>query len=232
MNKLLFAISGLLAFTCFFSCKKSSVNLSSIRIATVDVTTGGQTTHYRIVYGAGNAVDSIIESGGGNGFMYFNYFGTSYSITDALGNTYDVYANEAGQILKVLEPDTLTFDYNNSQLSEVDEQLSSGILNKYYYTWQNGDVSAISGPATSDIYSYNTGKGGQAGDAIRIGQFLVYGRSFTKTAHLPEGITFSDSTQQKYYYQFDGSGRISQLQFVSIYGPGSTDTSIYRYTYY
>jgi hypothetical protein len=87
------------------------------------------------------------------------------------------------------------------------------------------------------VYTYNTGKNGQPGDALRIPEFLKYGRSSIKTTHLPAGYTISARQGATYLYSFDGNGRISNLAETAYsIDPTTRDTTkdvtTYSYTYY
>jgi hypothetical protein len=233
-------ISCLMIFTtiatCAVSCKKKKNDnpFSNAKIYTVDLTQYGATEHSRIVYDSYNNVDSIITIGNGvYRFKKFVYFGTSYSVTDENNNVFTLLANSNGMILRVLLTDTLSMLYNGSQLAELDYKSPSPNYPYYTtssvsFTWTNGDV-AIMG---SQTYNYDLSRSGQPGDAIRIGQFLSYGRSYIKTNHLPTVLrnTASD-TAEKYFYQFDSQGRINQLTKLINISTGAYDTTIYVYGY-
>ena len=233
----------LLSLVC--SCKKSSNTnpFGNQKIATIDRAYNGAIQHYRIVYDASNNVDSMVITGGGtdtgsNGFFVFNYVGSSFTITDQNSNYVMVDANTNGQILKVLVTDTLSFLYNGSQLGEINEFSPIATYpyytnTAYYYTWANGDVTAITSGSVSKAYTYNDGKNGQPGDAIRINQFLQYGQSYIKTNHLPSGLVNSATAGETYIYSFDSKGRISLLTDVSYDKTASSSVTVtFAYTYY
>ncbi len=233
-----------LAMICSFaSCKKSKgLNTAAIKIATIDYRHNNELEHYSITYDAYNNVDTMRITGGGsalghNAFKAFAYIGSSYSITDETGYTFPVYANTAGMILSIVQSaDSMSFVYNGTQLATLYDV--SPILNPPYYvlsstqyTWSGGDVASIYTNSINETYDYDKSKSGQAGDIIRINQFLGLGLSYTKTSHLPIDMYISGTWAEKYYYQFDSQGRISQMQKVTNIAP-ATDTAIYQYTYY
>jgi hypothetical protein len=236
----------LLWLTCTFAaCHKKSNNnpFGSSRIATVVVSHADYAYNYRVVYDASNNVDSIILTGSGTaagttGFKAFTYVGSSFTITDQAGTT-TVYANGSGQILKVLETDTLSMLYNGSQLAELDTWMPS-LAYPYYtitkerFTWTGGDLTGDSGSGSGAYtYDYDNSKAGQPGDAWRIFEFLNYGRSFIKATHLVTDKMQSGTWVEKYQYVTDGSGRVTQLAWI---GNGNgvvpNDTTVYQYTYY
>ena len=227
------------------SCKKKKgLNLSTIKIATVDFNeTDGHGYHYRITYDTYGNVDSIIATGtgaaaGDNPISKFTYLGSSFRITDGWGDSYFVYANTSGMILEVQKYDTLLMTYKGTQLDELDYKIPNTTAPPYYtinantYEWNNGDITTFGPPhGAVDSYSYNNGRSGQVGDAIRIGDFLTYGRPYKLTAHLPVEMKYAHGSQQ-YFYTFDGNGRISTFTRV-ISGSGApNDTSVYTYSYY
>ena len=239
--------SFLLITLCIFlavSCKKKKgINLSTIKIATVDFTqTGGVAYHYRITSDTYNTVDSIVSTGGGvdtgnNAISKFTYIGSSFRITDAQGLSYFVDANTSGMILEVQKYDTILMIYNGSQLAELDYK--TPISTPPYYTidattyqWNNGDITTYGLPhGVVDSYLYNYGRSGQEGDAGRINDFLMYGRSYKNTAHLPVQLKYANG-KENYFYTFDSNGRISIFTKV-ISGSGApNDTSAYIYSYY
>jgi hypothetical protein len=221
------------------ACKKKSLNTAAIKIATIDYSHDGQLQHYSIFYGAYNSVDSVGITGAGsaaghNGFNVFHYIGSSYTITNETNNVTTVYANTAGVILDVMNTsDSLSFIYSGNQLAQLYDwsYATNSLLSTAQYTWTNGDVSAIYTGSSTQTYDYNTGKPGQIGDPTRVRQFIAVGLPYTKTSHLPTDMYVNGTWQEKYYYTFDGEGRISQLQLVTNTAP-TTDTAVYQYTYY
>ena len=221
---------------CVISCKKKKNDnpFGNTKIATVDLTQYGATTHSRLVYDINNNVDSIITTGPGlYHYKKFGYFGTSYNVTDENNYTFEVEANASGMILKILVTDTMSMIYNGNQLGELDTKTASPIYPYYVkssvnYTWSNGDVATMG----SQTYVYDPGKSGQPGDAIRIDQFLAYGRSYIKTTHLPTDLkNNATDTVEKYFYQFDAGGRISQLTKLTNISGGVGDSTIYVFGY-
>lgn len=239
----LFIIVSLLCSACLFSCKKKANPnpTGNLLLSNIDVINYRNISHYRIVYDGADNVDSIIMAGGGLDTGHYtlskiNYFGTSFTITDENGDTYTVYANSSGQIFKVLTHDTLNMLYNGVQLAEVDVVTATVTYpfvskSSTVYTWANGDVTSVSSPGGTFTYDYNTAKIGQIGDPFRIDSFLVYGRPLIKTGHLPTDLLQSGTWAEKYYYQFDGQQRISQLMKVKNMSTGN-DTTVYNYRYY
>ena len=236
----------LLAVMAFigYSCKKSSNNnpFGTAKIATAMVSNNGAVENYLFIYDASNNIDSVFISGSGSAaglasYLKYNYIGSSWSITSPAGS-FMVYGNTAGQLLKVLIADTLTYSYTNNQLSEINQYAVTLSPPYYvntptYYTWFNGDVTkAVTGSQTQ-TYTYNTGKNGQPGDPIRIAGFLAYGVSPVKTTHLPESISNSSTQGVNYFYTFDSKGRIDTLTEVAFNKTlSTTDTTTYVYTYY
>jgi len=226
-------------------CKKSANNnpFGNALIATIDYAHTGSILHYHIYYDSGNEVDSITYVGdgtsiGSSGFKDFSYFGTSFNITDQTNFTFTVDAYSNGLIFKILVADTLGMIYNGAQIAELD-QFSTTTYYPYHtntptdYTWKNGDVNTITTANVTGQYDYDDTKYGQPGDPIRISEFLLYGRSFIKTTHLPTDITKSGVWTEHYFYTFDSHSRISQLMRIfNNNGVSIDDTSTYNYTYY
>jgi len=152
--KLITCILSLLIILTGISCKKSkNINLSTIKIATVDYAyaSGNMRQHYFITYDKYNNVDSISDNGGGVdtgafSFKKFNYIGSSFTITDQTGGIYMVDANTNGQILEVLLTDTLLMTYNGNELTNLSYKQPSSTypyytLTSYAYQWNNGDIT-------------------------------------------------------------------------------------------
>lgn len=248
MRKCSISVIAVLALSCFifFSCKKKKNDnpFGNARIALVDLTHGGSVIHYRIYYDAYSNIDSMSMIGDGLSAGYFasrkfRYVGTSYTITDQAGSVLTIFANSANQILKICYPDTISLTYNGSQLASR-EAIYPVTYYPYYmisrtnYTWVNGDMTrdSTTGGAGTNVTSYDLTRNGQPADAIRVKQFLELGRSYIKTTHLPINVSHAGAWNEKYFYQFDGSGRISQLLVVDE-NPGATsDSIVYSYTYY
>jgi hypothetical protein len=238
-TKFLFAVLLLIIIS---SCKKKGVTPINVNIAYIDLIHAQGVTHYHVVYDAVNNVDSIVSVGGGtdtghNGFKKFNYFTTSYSVTDENNNYFNVWINSNGAIIKVLTLDTLIMNYNGTQLFELDVKSVTAIypytaFTKTNYFWQNGDMNILVTSKENDTVDYNTGRSGQQGDAMRIDEFLAYGQSYIKTTHLPTDQKSSGRWIQRYFYQFDGSSRISQfIKVQNYYGTATDDSTIYNYRY-
>ncbi len=234
---LLFLFIAILA-TALSCKKKNNGSTGSNRLALIDLSHSGSVQHYRIVYDEYNNVDSMVIIGGGTdtgftGFQAFSYFGSSYSVTDANGNSFTVDANTSGVILEVLTTDTLFMTYNGAELGELDTKAAGGTKVATNYTWSNGDIVSTLSQGVTDSCDYNLSKNGQIGDAFRIDAFLSYGRPYIETAHLLTDIKSGGVWQEKYFYQFDGQGRISQ--FVKVKnnnGVSADDTTFYNYQYY
>ncbi len=218
------------------SCKKKKNDnpYGNQKITSVDLTQYAATTHYRIVYDRYNNVDSIVATGNGLfGFKKFVYIGSSYSVTDEYGNSFVVDADANGTVLKILKTDTLSMIYQNGELAELDTKSPSVsypfyVISSLYFTWSGGDMATIG----SQIYDYNGGRNGQPGDALRIDQFLAYGRSYIKTNHLVADLkNNATDTAEKYFYQFDDLGRISQLLKLQKASVGVYDSSLYVFGY-
>ena len=238
---------------CFFilitgseqSCKKKLNNSpANYKLATIDLTHSTSVAHYCIVYDAYNNVDSMIIIGGGTDTGHtdtriFNYFGGSYTVSDQNGNSITVQTSTNGLILGVfMFADTLTMVYNGTQVGKVDTKVPSSVYPYYAktdtnYLWNNGDMVSISFNAGADSCDYNLSKAGQIGDAFRIDAFLAYGRPYIKTSHTPIDLKKSGVWLEKYFYQFDGQGRITE--FVKVRnnnGVVADDSTFYVYQYY
>ncbi len=227
------------------ACKKGSmVNLGTVRIASVTKTeSGGSRFYYHIGYDRYNNVDSIGIIGGGNdtgyvNYLTFSYVGSSFVINDHQNGSLMVDANTNGQIIKVLSTDTLILFYSGSELTEIERKLASinppgYTLDSTVYKWNNGDLTGYKVDAgVVDSFYYDLTRNGQIGDALSIENFLKYGRSYFSTVHLPDELSYRGVWIEEDLYQFDGHGRISELQRV-INGAGSlNDTMTYVYTYY
>ncbi len=234
----------LFIITIAASCKKNAgLNFNAVKIASVDYyRSGGTVYHYRITYNAFNTVDSIVTTGGGtdtgtNSFSVFSYTGSSFLITDQQGLSYGVYANTNGMILEVLKTDTMLMTYNGNELTELDYKSPSNtppyyIINAVTYNWRGGDIISY-GPSQGamDSVYYDPRHIGQVGDALRIDDFLTYGRSLTSTADLPAELKYANG-KEDYYYTFDGQGRISTLRKVISDNNSPNDTADYIYKYY
>ena len=233
---------GLLAVV---SCrkKKNDNPFGAAKIATVVRTHAGDVVNYRMVYDAYNNVDSIIISDNSTTAGYFRfrkfaYFGTSYSITDETSTTFDVWANGNGYILKVFSSDSLTMSYSGNELATLDVITPTSTLPYYTksttnYTWKNSDLirDSTGGPAL--VFDYDAGRYGQPGDPWRVEQILKYGRAYIKTTHLVKDKMYGSAWIEKYFYQYDGSGRISQMvKVANNNGAGADDSTVYLYTYY
>ncbi len=242
--------SRLFFVVCIFlivvsSCKKSrNTNpFANQKIATVDRFFDGGILHYRIFYDIYNNVDSINIVGGGSdtgfiGYLKFTYIGSSFKITDQSNYSYNVAANNIGQLLKIYQADTVTFTYKNNQIIELDESYTSSappyFFNiPHYFSWIDGDVDSIISSASRQYYTYNKSRNGQPGDGIRIKEFLNYGLSYIKTNHLPTGLSNSKTAGELYLYNYDSRERINVLKSVSYDNVLKlTDTTIYIISYY
>lgn len=235
--KLIAGTLSLLVILMGVSCKKGSMlNLGTIKIATVNYSaSGGIRLHYYIGYDAYDNVDSISIIGGGIDtqsvdYKTFTYVGSSFVINDYLNGPLTVYANTNGQILQVLTLDTATMTYNGSELTQLAYAQPSEI---YTYQWNNGDITTCTNSGgVVDTYYYDLSRNGQAGDALRIDNFLKYGRSYITTCHLPDEQEYGGNWIEEDLYQFDSQKRISVLTRVFNGGSTSNDTETYAYTYY
>jgi hypothetical protein len=234
----------LFTISLLYSCKKkTNLNLSTIKIAAIDYRrSGGIVYHYRITYDAYNNVDSILNTGGGtdtgsNSFNVFTYTGSSFLVTDQQNLSYQVYANTSGLILEILKTDTILMTYNGKQLAELDYKSPSSVYPFYTvtattYQWNNGDIITFGPPqGVVDSYFYDLRRSGQVGDALRIDEFINYGRSYNNTSHLPVQLRYSNG-RENYYYTYDSQGRISSLMKVISDNNSPNDTADYLYRYY
>ncbi len=234
----------LIVLACNFSCKKSNnINLSTIRIAKLDVAHNGGVRHNRMVYDQFNNVDSIIVIGGGldtgyYGYTYFNYIGSSYNIMDGNGNFLSIYAYSNGSIFKVLKKDTLNLLYNtNNQVVQVNvvTPISSYpyvAVTSEYYNWKDGDLTDWNVNGFNYKYDYDNSHSGQIGDALRVNTFIYYGRSIFKSSHIPTAYYTGNIMTEQYLYTYDGSGRISVFTKILVDHTGRlNDTTTYTYFY-
>ena len=229
-----------------FSCNKGTMlNLDTVRIATVAYSESGGGTgaarrlNYTISYDNYDNVDSIHIIGGGtdtgeNDYITFNYVGSSFVINDQINGSLMVDANTNGQIIKLLLIDTISMTYNGNELTQLTYAQPSYT---YTYQWNNGDIANYminggGGAADTNYYYYDQTRLGQAGDALRIKNFLQYGRSYITTTHLPDELYYSGGWEQEYLYTFDNQGRISELTWVTKVTGSANDTETYAYTYY
>jgi len=227
------------------SCKKKSNDnpFGNVRIATVDVTHGGAIEHYRLYYDTYNNIDSMSITGDGTasgqfGFRKFNYFGSSWTVTDEGNFTFTVYANTAGVLLKVLIADTLTYSYENNQLTQLTQYVPTTTppyhsISTTYFEWKNGDLITATTGSIVQAYSYLTSRNGQPGDALRLPGILNFGKPAVKTAHLPQGVATGHGQGESYVYSFDDKGRISSLmKLISDSSVAFHDTLTYGFSYY
>ncbi|MCD6010919.1 MAG: hypothetical protein K0Q79_781 [Flavipsychrobacter sp.] len=245
MNTRNIVVFALLILLALYSCKKKKNDnpFGSVRISKVDVSRRGAITHHNIYYDANNNIDSIMSIGDGtsaghNTYKKFRYFGTSFDITDENNFTFTVYAYSNGLIFKVLVSDTIGMLYTGTQLTAIDVYTRTTTHPYYKYTrtnynWKNGDLDATTSGSTTIGYKYDAGKNGQPTDPLRIIDILKYGRPIIRTTHLPTEAYIGATWLEKYYYQFDGSGRITTLTKVgNNNGIGTDDTTVYSYSYY
>ncbi len=234
----------LIAILCgVLSCKKKSKNNSSAgyKPGIIDVSHFTSVEHYHITYDAFSNVDTIVMIGGGTDTGHsetrvFTYFGTSYAISGGGGTT--VNTNAIGAISSIdRSPDTLAFTYSNNQLGRVTTQAPSTAFPYYTktdtnYAWNNGDMVAIAFTSGVDSFSYDVSKTGQVGDALRIDAFLNYGRAYIKTSHVPSQW-YGSQWIERYFYHYDGQGRITQfIKVKNNFGTGTDDSTFYSYQYY
>jgi hypothetical protein len=222
-----------------FACKKNKkVDPGNAKLAIVDCTISGSTTHYHIYYDQNNNVDSITltssQSPGYNSVRKFNYSGSSYTITDQNNSISTVFTNTDGMITKLLTIDTISMIYSGNEVIESDYR-SSGTLDTAYLSWKNGDMQRVTNSiGINRSFIYDLGKNGQSGDGMRIADFLKYGRSYLNTNHLVTNVTDSSSGFiWNYYYKYDSQGRISQCTLITIESSVPTsDSVVYVYAYY
>jgi len=246
MKRSVFCSCGLilLILLTLFACKKSSNSnpFADAIIATASVSSGGVTEQYTFFYDMYHNLDSVsissnASSGGQIGYLKYTYIGSSWSVTDENGNSFMVYANTNDQVLKVLIPDTLYYNYSNNLLASLTQYLTITtppyyVDNVTNYTWKDGDLASTQSGAQTSTYTYNTGKNGQPGDAIRIKGLLYDGVSPIKTTHLPTALAISATQGINYAYTFDSRGRISTLvEDTYDHTLNTHDTTTYAYTY-
>jgi hypothetical protein len=223
------------------SCKKKKNDnpFGAAKIATVVRTHVGDVVNYRLVYDSYNNIDSIVISDNSTIAGYFRYrkfayFGTSYSITDETNTIFTVWANGNGYILKVFSSDSLTMSYTGNELAVVEVHTPSSTPPYYTktstnYSWKNGDLTGGAGFS----FDYDNGRNGQPGDSWRVEQILKYGRAYIKTTHLVKDKMYGSAWVERYFYQYDGSGRISQMVKVgNNNGAAPDDSTVYAFTYY
>ncbi len=239
MNKLS-AISLMLLVCVSVACKKKkNEGPLNVQLRTIEESRAGNTTNYQVFYDAANNVDSISITGNGRlGYKKFGYFSASYTITDERFFAVKADVSASGKIVKVYVPDTLTMVYKSTgNIDELVTRVSIGTYPYYkkisaYYAYADGDITAVTSPGSSDSYDYDKGRSGQQGDPQRIAQFLAYGRSYVNSDHLAKYRIHNSDTAEKYFYEFDGAGRITVMTMLLNYSvSGGRDTVVYRYGY-
>jgi len=250
MKKPKATICLLLLFTVIAvsGCKKKSNSnpLAGSVLLYINLTnSNGDITYYRMVYGAGNNIDSIVITGGGtdtgyNDFLAFDYLNSSYIITDKSNNQTTVHLN-SNVLIDTIRSATSTaytyLQYSGTLLGAVnnEEPLSSYPYYTLYttdYNYSGNNISSITSTGTAETYDYNTSLSGQLGDPQRIGELLTYGRTYTASANLATDMYVNGTWQEKYTYQLDGSGRITLMtRVINNTSGGSNDTLRYAYTY-
>ena len=223
--------------------------LNNFLIATIDAygkNMNHAPLHYRIVYDTNKNVDSIIWSVDPSyvSFYQFSYSGNKCTTrSDTLpGDNYDLIMglNSNGTIQYIVNYDSSAMTYTGTELigTHIYESSSYGIT----YDWFGGDIddfdyyySNYGGPTNYEYkyYYYDVTKTGQVGDAIRIKDFLQYGRPLLLTQHIPTALRSDTGIVEQYFYQYDSQNRITQFITVSTdNSPNEIDTMIYVYTYY
>ncbi len=226
------------------SCKKKTNDnpFGNVRITRAEVSHNGAITRYQFFYDTHSNIDSIALTGDGTsagyrGFRKFRYYGTSYDITDETNFSFTVFAYNNGLIFKVLVADTMGMIYNGAQLGAIDVFTRTTtypyyVYNRTYYNWKNGDLNTVVAGGVTTQYTYDESKNGQPGDPLRIRDILKYGRTVIRTIHLPTELSKSGAWTERYFYQFDGAGRIGKLTMVANNnGIGTDDTTVYSYSY-
>jgi hypothetical protein len=221
------------------ACKKKNNEdpLMNLKMTQIGVAHSGTSVQHRVTYAMGGNVDSMAKTGSSSGFMKMTYVGQTYTIANQSGQSLYLYTNADGNITKVFTKDTLLMFYTNGQIYEMDVVSPTNVYPFFSktvntYGWSNGDLTNIRKPANATFsYYYDNSKSGQAGDAIRIRQFLDYGRSYTKTSHLPIGLIYNGDSIEQYYYEFDGQSRVTKLTNVDRSGSGPDDTTEYTIQY-
>lgn len=239
-----FLISGCLLFAVIaaHSCKKDNNDSGDPRLVTANVVTTSGNLHYRMTYDGGNSVDSLILTGSGMssgryGYLKFVYYTLSYSVTNESNISFLTLVNKDGNITRLNVADTPSMLYENGRLAELDTKSPSAtypfiIKTSAYPQWTDGDITAIGYTGNIKRYAYDKNHKGQLGDALRIDDFLKYGRPILKSSHVPIAYIYNSDTAEKYLYQYDSQGRISQLSKVVITNTAANDTLVYTYGYY
>ena len=245
--KLIIYFLLMLAITSNTACKKKGTSpLGSSHLLFVNRTnSNGDATYYRITYGAGNNVDSIISTGGGTdtgykNYLTFTYLNSSYIITDKSNDQTTVHLSSSVTIDSIFYGSSTAYtyiQYNGGQVGAVNDEMPIPAypyytLNIYDYTYANNNITAINTTGASQAYDYNMAQKGQLGDPQRIDEFLKLGRTYTASANLATDLFNNGSWLEKYFYQLDGNGRITLMtRVINNTSGGANDTLRYAYTY-
>jgi len=239
----LFRLSSITLFVLILagvSCKKKkSVNpFTAAGIATVDANYSGDLFHYNIYYNQDNNVDSIIltQTVAGSvyhGYSKFSYSGNTITVTDDNNGTATFSTNANGMITQIadLAVGATAITYNGTEVTE----LVAYVVDTTKYIWGgNGNISTgKDNSGNNDTYFFDLKNYGQPGDALRIDDFLSYGRSIIRTNNLPMQIQDANTDElQLFSYTFDGQGRISTLTEKYTENNLVIDSTVYTYTYY
>ena len=219
------------------SCKKKKNPdpFINTRIATVDEIGGGYSLHTQVYYNQDNKVDSMAVSEVASGSVYsgyrkYIYSGNTCTVTDQDHQSYTVITDGNGLITKVISDGITTMTYSGNELVQMDDNSTYGTTTTKY-TWSHGNLS-FSGDNT---YFFDPKRAGQPGDALRIGDFLVYGKYLIRTNNLPTEIKSTNAFALRLFsYLYDSQGRISR--YTSKYADAASltvyDSLVYVYTYY
>lgn len=241
VTSLLVLFSGLLLLSC--NRKDQGVNLGNLKFSTIAVIAGNNVSNYRCVYDSQGNLDSLvysnIDSGNNNnGYLAFEYATNYYLVHHSTGGTDSIQLNKGNftYVYQQSTGDSIYFEYNTA--GNITKQFIhmpvNGAIDSNVFNWGSFDINYIQSYTSSNpaYYTVNPNIVGQIGDALRINQFLTYGKTYLNTPHLPIFETYVGNVVENYLYKYDASGRISELSVAENFNSGTNmDTIYYKYTY-
>lgn len=120
---------------------------------------------------------------------------------------------------------TFTYD-GNRQLTSSTAYTAGGGTITATYQYNNGDITEVDEPGGSFSYAYYTDKASSMGDLEVLGQWVQFGVVYQKVRHLTKSSTAGNVTETL-NYTFDESGKITSGSQSS----GGGDTTTFTYSY-